>query len=133
MRGQNLKLVDPAQSDARDSTRKSVEIDCTIKSEETLAPARLLDLSLGGAFISCSQDLIAGSEIALIIKLPGQDPTRELSVQAEVVHVGRFLQGFNNFTGVGLRFIHLSPDQETVLQNILDSAKSLPSRKYILY
>jgi hypothetical protein len=54
-------------------------------------------------------------------------------MKAQVTHVGRFIQGFESFSGFGARFARLSVNQIAKLNRILDALTSEPERKYEFY
>ena len=115
MERQGLSLVKPEQEDARNSSRKCLVIGCIVKTAHISSPAIIMDLSVDGASVKCSEDVNPGMEITLILKLPSQPA--ELSIQAGAIHVGRFLQGYNNFSAFGVRFKNLSPELRLMLND----------------
>jgi Tfp pilus assembly protein PilZ len=133
MERRGLRIVRSAQPDARNAFRKHLCIDCIVKTEQILSSALLLDLSTDGAFVKCSEVVNPGSEITLILKLPGRGSSTELKFQAEVAHTGRFVQGYDNFAGFGVHFKNLSPDVKLKLKDAVLAAESEPERKYMLF
>jgi Tfp pilus assembly protein PilZ len=128
-----MKMMECESADARKSARNGVAVCCILKFEEALSPAFLLDISAEGGFIKCEKRIHPGSQVTLLVDLPGQDSASQLSIQAEVVHIGRFLQAYDNFTGFGVRFKSLSEDEKSKLQNALLATQSQPVRKYNLF
>ena len=133
MERKGLSLVKPERADARNSSRKSLVVDCVVKTAHILSPAIILDLSLEGAFVKCSENVNPGLEITLIMKLPDHGSHSEISIQAEVVHAGRFLQGDHNFSAFGVRFKNLSEGVKLRLNEALLTSESQPERKYLLF
>jgi hypothetical protein len=119
--------------DERKSARNGVAVCCILKIEDALSPAFLLDVSTEGGFIKCEKRIHPGSKITLIMDLPGQGSASQFSIQAEVVHAGRFLQEYDNFAGFGVRFENLAEDEKNKLQNLLLATQSQPARKYNLF
>jgi len=130
---QLIKSDVPQPVDVRNSSRQSICVACILKTNRTLSPAFLLDLSAEGAFVKSTEVIHRGSEITLLMKLPGRNGAFELTVQAEVVHSGRYLQGDGNFSGFGVRFRDLTGDAIGRLNEVLIAAESQPERKYILF
>ena len=126
-------MIESESADARKSARNGVAVCCILKIEEALSPAFLLDVSAEGGFIKCEKRIHPGSKVTLLMDLPGQDFASPLSIRAEVVHTGRFLQAYDNFTGFGVRFESLSEDENNKLQNALLAIQSQPVRKYNLF
>src|SRR4030042_5662033 len=108
MERQVIKLDVPAPVDARNAARHSICVACILKTDRTLSPAFLLDLSAEGAFVKCNEVIHQGTEITLLMKLQGRNGAFELTVRAEIVHSGRYLQGDGNFPGFGVRFVNLA-------------------------
>lgn len=128
-----MKINRCEDMDSRRSARNGVAVCCILRIEEALSPAFLLDVSAEGGFIKCEKRLHPGSKVTLLMDLPGQDSGSQLSIQAEVVHTGRFLQEYDNFAGFGVRFESLSEDEKNKLQNALLATQSQPVRKYNLF
>jgi c-di-GMP-binding flagellar brake protein YcgR len=126
-----MKMNRCESADARRLARNGVAVCCILKIEEALSPAFLLDVSAEGGFIKCEKRIHPGSKVMLLMDLPGQDSASQLSIQAEVVHTGRFLQEYD--TGFGVRFENLSEDEKNKLQNALLATQSQPVRKYNLF
>jgi Tfp pilus assembly protein PilZ len=108
-------------------------VACILKTGRIFSPALLLDLSAEGAFIKSNEVIHRGSEVTLLMNLQGRDGAFDLSVQAEVVHSGRYLQGDGNFSGFGVRFKDLDGDAMERLNEVLLAAENQPDRKYILF
>ena len=123
----------PMRAENRNSERKSVDIECSITSRDGTFPGHILDLSSGGAFIQCKQDIQADERITLKFKLKEEDGTTEHSVKAVVAHRGRFVQGYENFNGFGIRFLDVPEVTGFQLKEIILHAGPITDRKYIMY
>jgi Tfp pilus assembly protein PilZ len=114
----------------RKSQRKSIAIPCVLRLRDQVFAARLLDLSRGGAFVQTEESLAIGTELLIIFKAPGRDGVIHLSLKAKAAHVGRFVQGFQNFNGFGASFMYLSQKDSAKLEEILEMCESSPERKF---
>jgi Tfp pilus assembly protein PilZ len=120
-------------AEKRIARRKSVSIPCTLRMEGEVYAGQVLDLSSSGAFIQTKQLFTAGDEILVIFNWRQRGKPLYFSMKAQVTHVGRFLQGFENFLGFGARFTGLSVNEIAKLNRILDALASVPERKYEFY
>jgi len=130
---QVIKPDVPLPVDARSSSRRSICVACILKTGRIFSPALLLDLSAEGAFIKSNEVIHRGSEVTLLMNLQGRNGAFDLTVQAEIVHSGRYLQGDGNFSGFGVRFKDLDGDAMERLNEVLLAAENQPDRKYILF
>jgi Tfp pilus assembly protein PilZ len=70
----------------------------------------ILDISSVGVFIETKENFTLGQEMALTFKLPSyQQP---LKLEASVAWIGQ--------RGIGIKFKHLSPYQEEIIQSFID-------------
>ena len=95
--------------------RRGVELPCRLRLGAELREAKILDLSLGGAFVQADPNPPAGAEIELTCALHGH----ELKLQGVVRHSGWFLMGFRNANGFGVEFSDLSTASQEQLQAAL--------------
>jgi len=133
MENQDLKSANSTPEDYRKSPRKNAYIHCTVKCRTVTAEAYILDISLTGAFIQCAADIYPGMKITLTFNLPSEDTHTEISVPASIIHEGRFIQGYDNFTGFGIRFLSLSPHAELLLKDTLSRSEDQTEKKYVMY
>lgn len=98
--------------DRRQHPRLSVATELWIGQDGifTRADEKLLDLSLGGAFVETAQHYAVGSVLSLRFKLP--EAGRFLTCTA-IVRNARGGQGF------GVEFIDLSPDDRWMLDSFI--------------
>jgi hypothetical protein len=121
-----------AGAENRKTKRKQASIACALKMAGTTYPGRLLDISAEGAFVKTDSPLSSGDRLTIVFRARSDGESIPLSLESIVVHGGRFLQGFENFTGFGVRFLHLSPDQAAALAELLQGIKSKPLEKFEL-
>jgi hypothetical protein len=133
MEGSDLNNKDRVPTDARDASRKHMGVDCLVETSGRVYTGILLDMSADGAFVKCSKSINPGTEISLVLKNPRKNTSSGIKIQAEVAHAGRFVQGFENFSGFGARFKNLPAELKSKLDEALHHADCLPERKYTLY
>jgi hypothetical protein len=76
--------------------------------ERTVIQARTFDLSRGGAGLTVTGELLAGSAVELYLRLPGQD--KALYLQAVIAR----RRGFR----VGLQFVRPTAEQRLLLSEV---------------
>lgn len=134
MEKQVLQTVDVPPPDLRSAMRRSTNIDCILEVDGAPFPARILDRSAEGAFVECKGVIHPGSEATLLVRLPCCGEVLDLSLQTEVIHSGRYLQGDRNFIGLGLRFKDIPPDvRRKMEEDDLLALSAEPTRKYIFF
>ena len=81
---------------------------------------RILELSIGGAFIACERPLPKGSTINLEVALPGE---RTIRVPSRVQRVGDFYEGTHAepANGMGLSFITIEAEDRIAITRYLAS------------
>jgi|WetSurMetagenome_2_1015567.scaffolds.fasta_scaffold1193565_1 hypothetical protein len=121
-----------AGAENRRTRRKSASIDCALKIAGKVYAGRLLDISAEGAFVKTAHPLTGGDRLTVVFKARVDKASIILSLEAIVVYGGRFLQGFDNFTGFGMRFLYVSPDDAAALAKLVKSIESHPLKKYEL-
>jgi hypothetical protein len=121
-----------AGAENRKTRRKSASIECALKMAGKVYAGRLLDISSEGVFVKTAHPLTSGDRLTIVFKARVDNASIILSLEAVVVYGGRFLQGFDNFTGFGMRFLYLSPSQAAALAKLVKSIESQPLKKYEL-
>jgi hypothetical protein len=121
-----------AGAENRKTKRKRASIACALKMAGKVHAGRILDISSEGAFVKTAHPLASGDRLTVVFKARSEAEPIVLSLESVVVHGGRFLQGFENFTGFGVRFVHLSPSQAAALAKLVKGIKSQPLEKYEL-
>jgi len=99
-----------AQPEHRDNARVSKPIEAYYLADGLSVPARLEDLSEGGAYLDTPHPLIAGAQVKVVVELaaPGREP-RQFEIPAEVAWAESGL-------GAGIRFLELSDEDRDYLR-----------------
>jgi hypothetical protein len=121
---------DTVSEDNRKSLRRRVGIPCTVELSENVSPGRLLDLSEGGSFVQTELTVTCGTVLSIIFRAGAAGEIVDLNLKAKVVYVGRFVQGYENFYGFGVKFEALPDTTVEALTALLESLQTEPQRKY---
>ena len=121
--------TDNAVENRRKAFRKRVDIPCALRMPGAVYSGRLLDISLGGAFIQTKQSLTAGTKFTIVFKAQIGTKRMYLSFWAEAVHSGRFLLDYENFYGIGARFIKLTRKKAEDLVFLINHLIAEPPKK----
>ncbi len=113
----------------RKTLRKRVNIPCALRIPGEILPGRLLDLSMGGAFIHTRKSVLAGTEFEVVFKVRLGKKPKYMKLRGTIVHSGRFLLDYENFNGIGVQFTPLSQADAADLSFLLNSLKPEPSAK----
>jgi hypothetical protein len=115
----------------RDCKRVGIALPCRFLVSGSIQNGKLLDLSMGGAFIGASSIPSADESITLLLRFPGS--SSETEIAARVTHSGWYLADFENLEGFGVRFVEPSPEAVSALHRTLCNAAANPSpRKWVL-
>jgi len=103
-------------SDKRKNERIKKEIKSEVLADEHASFSSTVDLSKGGIFISTPEPLNNGSEVNMLIHIPGHD---ELEVQGLVRWV-RMEDTESARAGMGIEFINVSNDLKKKIDECID-------------
>jgi hypothetical protein len=79
------------------------------------------DISVGGVCILCPEEPIAGEEISILLKPSAQ---RSIPVIGEKVWSGIFDIHYGKAFGMGVRFIHLSPEDRQYIAALVEEQRA---------
>lgn len=117
--------------DLRESHRFSMKLPCSILSKHGKSNAIILDLSVGGAFLGTDAPPRAEEIITIFFKGQGRGRIIAFALKAIVIHSGRYLQGFENFNGCGVRFKDIPPRVAAELREILSGGIIPATSKFV--
>jgi Tfp pilus assembly protein PilZ len=102
--------INDEESSMRGHRRKRCLINVNYSIQGREYKDYILDISSVGVFIETKENFTIGQEMALTFKLPSyQQP---LKLEASVAWIGH--------RGIGIKFKHLSPYQEEIIQSFID-------------
>jgi hypothetical protein len=109
-----------------------MKLPCSVLSEHGKSSAIILDLSVGGAFLGTDDAPPLEETVTLSFKGQGRGKIIAFSLKAIVIHSGRYLQGFDNFNGFGVRFKNIPPRVAAELREILAEGKISATSKFVI-
>lgn len=113
------------QQHVRASERFDLEVSVDLESDSNFYTGLTQNISAGGLFIATNAIRRIGDRITLKFSLPGR--AEPLSVETEVrwIRENSALNRIDGATGMGVRFVNLSPDAAQAIQQFIESRDSL--------
>jgi uncharacterized protein (TIGR02266 family) len=113
------------QQHVRASERFDLEVSVDLESDSNFYTGLTQNISAGGLFIATNAIRRIGDRITLKFSLPGQP--EPLSVETEVrwIRENSALNRVDGATGMGVRFVNLSPQAAQAIQQFIESRDSL--------
>lgn|GEM_PF-778178 len=102
----------------RNFIRVAANYSVDLKTKESFQKAMIRNISGGGLFISTQEVLPVGEIVELTIRFP--DQPEPMKIKSEVVWSQPYHKlGKNSETGMGVKFIELSPEQARYIQKMI--------------
>lgn len=122
--GTGAKTAESHQN-VRAAERFDLEVQVDLESENNFYTGLTQNISAGGLFIATHQLRRIGERITLKFNVPGTD--RPVTVETEVrwIRENSSLQRVDGATGMGVRFINLSPEASEAINKFIQSRESL--------
>ncbi len=123
--GTGAKLAQNQQQHVRASERFDLEVKVDLESDHNFYTGLTQNISAGGLFIATNAIRKIGDRITLKFSIPGA--VEPLAVETEVrwIRENSALNRVDGATGMGVRFVNLSPQAATAIQQFLESRDSL--------
>jgi uncharacterized protein (TIGR02266 family) len=83
------------------------------------------NISAGGVFVATHQLRRIGDYIKLSFSLPGSPAPISVNTEVRWIRENSLLHRFDGSTGMGVRFIDLTPEASAAIQSFLESRDSL--------
>jgi uncharacterized protein (TIGR02266 family) len=109
----------------RASERFDLEVKVDLESDHNFYTGLTQNISSGGLFIATHHLRRIGDRITLKFTLPGSDKTVTVETEVRWIRENSALQRAEGGTGMGVRFINLSPEASAVISGFLESRESL--------
>jgi uncharacterized protein (TIGR02266 family) len=113
------------QQNVRASERYDLEIKVDLESEHNFYTGLTQNISAGGLFIATHHLRRIGDRITLKFQLPGSDQAIEIETEVRWIRENSALTRADGATGMGVRFINLSPEATAAIQKFLSNRDSL--------
>ena len=122
--GTGAKVAQNQQQHVRASERFDLEVKVDLESDHNFYTGLTQNISAGGLFIATNAIRRIGDRITLKFSLPGAP---ELAVETVVrwIRENSALNRVEGATGMGVRFVNLSPQAATAIQSFRESRDSL--------
>jgi uncharacterized protein (TIGR02266 family) len=110
---------------ARASERYDLEVKVDLESDHNFYTGLTQNISAGGLFIATHHLRRIGDRITLKFQLPGTDQAVAVETEVRWIRENSSLQRVDGATGMGVRFINLSPEAAAAIQKFLQNRDSL--------
>jgi uncharacterized protein (TIGR02266 family) len=117
--------VQDNQANARASERYDLEVKVDLESDHNFYTGLTQNISAGGLFIATHHLRRIGDHITLKFQIPGTDQAIAVDTEVRWIRENTSLQRVDGATGMGVRFINLSPEAANAIQTFLQNRDSL--------
>jgi uncharacterized protein (TIGR02266 family) len=118
------KPAEPAQN-ARVFERYDLEVKVDLESDHNFYTGLTQNISAGGLFIATHHLRRVGDRISLKFQLPGSEKPIAVDTEVRWIRENSSLQRVDGATGMGVRFMGLSPEATAAIQKFLQDRDSL--------
>ena len=123
--GTGAKAAPNQQQHVRASERFDLEVKVDLESDHNFYTGLTQNISAGGLFIATHHLRRIGDRISLKFQLPGIDKPVQVDTEVRWIRENSALTRADGATGMGVRFINLSPETTTAIQQFLATRDSL--------
>ena len=109
----------------RASERHDVEVKVDLESDSNFYTGLTQNISAGGLFIATHHIRRIGERITLKFSFPGSDQPIAVETEVRWIRENSALQRTDGSSGMGVRFINLTPEASAAIQGFLQSRDSL--------
>jgi uncharacterized protein (TIGR02266 family) len=109
----------------RASERFDLEVTVDLESDHNFYTGLTQNISSGGVFIATHHLRKIGDRITLKFTLPGSPKAVEVETEVRWIRENTALMRADGGTGMGVRFINLSPEAKAAIDGFLQSRESL--------
>jgi uncharacterized protein (TIGR02266 family) len=113
------------QQNVRASERFDLEVKVDLESDHNFYTGLTQNISAGGLFIATHVLRKIGDRITLNFVLPGAEKPVQVETEVRWIRENTALQKVDGSTGMGVRFINLSPEASAAINKFLQSRDSL--------
>jgi uncharacterized protein (TIGR02266 family) len=109
----------------RATERFDLEVKVDLESDHNFYTGLTQNISSGGVFIATHHLRRIGDRITLKFTLPGTDKTVAVETEVRWIRENTALQKVDGNTGMGVRFINLSPEASAAINAFVQARESL--------
>ena len=109
----------------RAAERFDLEVKVDLESDHNFYTGLTQNISSGGLFIATHHLRKIGDRITLKFTLPGSEKVLAVETEVRWIRENSALLRAENGTGMGVRFINLSPEASAAISSFLESRESL--------
>ena len=113
------------QQNVRSSERFDLEVKVDLESDHNFYTGLTQNISSGGLFIATSAIRKIGDRITLQFSLPGTPDLVSVETEVRWIRENSALHRVDGATGMGVRFVNLSPVASAAITKFLESRDSL--------
>lgn len=120
--GARMQVSPPHQ---RQAERHDLEIAVDLESDSNFYTGLTQNISTGGLFIATHQIKSVGDHVRLKFTLPGNPRPIEVDTEVRWIRENSSLHRTDGASGMGVRFINMSPTDASAIQTFLGNRDSL--------
>ena len=124
MKTPGAKVAENHQN-VRAAERFDLEVKVDLESDHNFYTGLTQNISAGGLFIATHHLRRIGDRITLKFQLPGSEKSVEVETEVRWIRENSSLHRVDGSTGMGVRFINLSPEATDIIQAFIESRDSL--------
>jgi uncharacterized protein (TIGR02266 family) len=109
----------------RQAERHDVEVSVDLESDTNFYTGLTQNISTGGLFIATHQIRNVGDRVRLKFTLPGAGRTVECDTEVRWIRENSSLHRTDGASGMGVRFLNLSPQDSTAIEAFIRGRDSL--------
>ena len=113
------------QQNVRAAERFDLEVKVDLESEHNFYTGLTQNISSGGVFIATHHLRKIGDRITLKFTLPGSDKVLDVETEVRWIRENTALMRAEGGTGMGVRFINLSPETSAAINAFVQARESL--------
>ncbi len=113
------------QQHVRAAERFDLEVKVDLESDHNFYTGLTQNISSGGVFIATNAIRKIGDRITLKFSLPGTNETLAVETEVRWIRENSALHKVEGATGMGVRFVNLSPAAAAMIQKFVESRDSL--------
>ena len=123
--GTGAKVAHNQQQHVRASERFDLEVKVDLESDHNFYTGLTQNISAGGLFIATNAIRRIGDRITLKFFLPGSPEPLAVETEVRWIRENSALNRVDGATGMGVRFVNLSPEAAQAIQSFIESRDSL--------